>query len=606
MAENVGKISYLVEIDTKNFSASLKEVDSAVKGASDSTGKSLDGLASKANIAVAATVAAFGAMAGAAVKSYANYEQLAGGVQKLFGKEQAQTIITNANNAFKTAGLSANDYMETATSFSASLIKGLGGDTAEAARLTDVAIRAMSDNANTFGTDMSSIQYAFQGFAKQNYTMLDNLKLGYGGSAGEMAKLINDSGVLGDAMQVTAETVNNVSFDKIIEAIQKIQEKQNIAGTTSKEAATTISGSWNSLTSAFNNVLTGVDGSGQQLSDSVLNMVRQLAQKVPPIVSNMVTGMGTAIKTSLDAQFGKGTSDIISTIVVIIGTLVGTFVLLYNTIKVATAVQAAFNLVLSANPIGLVVVAIAALVAGLVWFFTQTETGKQIIEAFSNWINTVFIPTIQAIGAWFVSVWDGIVAVWSGVAAWFGGVVNGIKNFFAGIPGAIGGFFRQAWDTVTGIWSGIGSWFGGLGDDMLDAGKNIIDGLVKGISNGKDAVVNKIKEIASEALDAIKSFFGIKSPSRVMAQMGQYMMSGWSIGMDNSADLAISSAKKASNGILGTFDNLTSPTLGINANGSYGGSVGSRTANINNTYIVNNQADAEIISRKQAYAMGAV
>ena len=174
------------------------------------------------------------------------------------------------------------------------------------------------------------------------------------------------------------------------------------------------------------------------------------------------------------------------------------------------------------------------------------------------------------------------------VGVWLGDTIYNVASFFV-----------NAWNTITKVWNGAVGWF-------TNIGRNIASGLVNGISAGKDAVINKIKEIASGALDAIKNFFGIKSPSKVMAQMGTYMMQGWSVGMDKSSSMAISSAQRASSGVLGTFDNLTSPTLGIDGTGSLSGSYGSRTANITNNYVVNNQADAEIISKKQAYAMGAV
>ena len=173
----------------------------------------------KASVAAAGVAAAgVAAIVKASVASYADYEQLVGGVETLF-KDSAGVVEQYAANAYSAAGLSANEYMDTVTSFSASLLQGLGGDTAKAAEIANQAVVDMSDNANKMGTDMASIQYAYQGFAKQNYTMLDNLKLGYGGTASEMARLINDSGVLGDSITVTADTVNDVSFDKMIEAI---------------------------------------------------------------------------------------------------------------------------------------------------------------------------------------------------------------------------------------------------------------------------------------------------------------------------------------------------------------------------------------------------
>ena len=196
---------------------------------------------------------------GGAIDGYADYEQLIGGVETLF-KDSANRVAQNAKKSFKTTGLSANQYMETVTSFSASLLQGLGGNTEEAAKLADVAITDMADNANKMGTDMSSIQAAYQGFAKQNYTMLDNLKLGYGGTQSEMIRLINDSKVLGKEI----DSLDGVSFDTMISAIHEIQNQMGITGTTAKEAAETISGSKASLKAAWEDLLAAVGGAGSQ------------------------------------------------------------------------------------------------------------------------------------------------------------------------------------------------------------------------------------------------------------------------------------------------------------------------------------------------------
>ena len=260
-----------------------------------------------------------------AIDSYSDYEQLAGGVETLFG-DSAQAIQKYADAAYQNAGMSANEYMETATSFAASLVQGLGGDTAEAAELANTAITDMSDNANKMGTDISSIQNAYQGFAKQNYTMLDNLKLGYGGTQAEMARLINDSGVLGDSMEVTANTVNQVSFDKIIEAIHTVQENMGIAGTTSKEAATTIQGSLSSVSGAWSNLLTAfaadgwdvgvyVDNLAQTIITAGQNIIPRIQALLPNIangITNLVNGLlpyvSSAINTLLPSLIDGATS----------------------------------------------------------------------------------------------------------------------------------------------------------------------------------------------------------------------------------------------------------------------------------------------------------
>lgn len=283
-----------------------------------------------AKVAVIATTAVATGIAGItakAVSEYADYEQLVGGVETLF-KDSSDKVVEYANNAYKTAGLSANEYMDTVTSFSASLLQGLEGDTAQAAEVANTAIVDMADNANKMGTDMASIQNAYQGFAKQNYTMLDNLKLGYGGTASEMARLINDSGVLGDTMTVTADNVNSVSFDKMIEAIHTVQVEMGISGltaeqaaeavkngtmtqeealaamgTTAKEAATTIQGSIGMMKSAWANLLTGMADPSQDMGtlmnnlvDSVMAVVDNLVPRIADTLPRVVTGLSQLAK----------------------------------------------------------------------------------------------------------------------------------------------------------------------------------------------------------------------------------------------------------------------------------------------------------------------
>lgn len=255
-----------------------------------------------AKVAVIATTAVATGIAGItakAVSEYADYEQLVGGVETLF-KDSSDKVVEYANNAYKTAGLSANEYMDTVTSFSASLLQGLGGDTEKAAETANLAITDMSDNANKMGTDMASIQNAYQGFAKQNYTMLDNLKLGYGGTASEMARLINDSGVLGDTMTVTADNVNSVSFDKMIEAIHVVQTDMGITGTTAKEAATTIQGSIGMMKSAWANLLIGMADPSQDMGvlmnnlvDSVMAVADNLVPRIADTLPRIVTGISS-------------------------------------------------------------------------------------------------------------------------------------------------------------------------------------------------------------------------------------------------------------------------------------------------------------------------
>ena len=227
------------------------------------------------------------------VMAYADFEQLEGGIKKLFNEKDAATVIKNAQNAFKTSGLSANEYMETVTSFSASLISSLGDDTKQAAELADRAIRDMSDNANTFGTDMQSIQNAYQGFAKGQYNMLDNLKLGYGGTKTEMERLVLDAEKLNSSFKAQRDASGNLtlSFQDVVKAIGIVQDKMKITGTTAREASGTISGSINSLKAAFQNFVVGIGMNNADIDNLLGNVVasfQDVVNNVQPIIERLI------------------------------------------------------------------------------------------------------------------------------------------------------------------------------------------------------------------------------------------------------------------------------------------------------------------------------
>lgn len=304
------KLLGTVAIENSEANNAIDETTGKAERAQGKLGKALGKIGSAAvkvgavaGAGIAAVATGIGALTKQAIGEYSNYEQLVGGVETLF-KDSSDKVVKYANDAYKTAGLSANEYMDTVTSFSASLLQGLGGDTDKAAEIANQAIVDMSDNANKMGTDMASIQNAYQGFAKQNYTMLDNLKLGYGGTASEMARLINDSGVLGDTVEVTADTVNDVSFDKIIEAIHVIQDNMDITGTTAKEVSTTIQGSIGMMKSAWTNFLTGMADPDQDfdallgnLVDSVVTVADNLIPRITATLPRIVQGISKLIQS---------------------------------------------------------------------------------------------------------------------------------------------------------------------------------------------------------------------------------------------------------------------------------------------------------------------
>lgn len=300
----------------KDATSSASKMTSVMQGIGSGVAKVGKGLA----IAGTAAATAVTALVSKSVGAFADYEQLTGGVETLFGaggrsvEEYAQSVgksvsdiqgkydslmsaqnavLENANKAYMTAGMSANEYMDTVTGFSASLISSLGGDTNKAADYANSALVDMSDNANKMGTDMESIKNAYQGFAKQNYTMLDNLKLGYGGTQEEMKRLLSD------AEKLTGQRYDISSFADITQAIHAIQTQMDITGTTAKEASTTISGSWGSLKAAFQNVLVGLTTGGDmfdQSLDALINTAVTFGQNIIPAIKGALSGVGYLIE----------------------------------------------------------------------------------------------------------------------------------------------------------------------------------------------------------------------------------------------------------------------------------------------------------------------
>jgi phage-related protein len=304
---NLFELFVKIGADTTEANKGIDEVGQKTSGLGE---KLKSGLATAGKVAVAGVAAgatAIGALGTKAVSAYADYEQLVGGVETLFKDSQDQ-VMDYANNAYKTAGLSANEYMETVTSFSASLLQSLDGDTSAAADKANLAITDMSDNANKMGTDMTSIQNAYQGFAKANYTMLDNLKLGYGGTQAEMERL------LADAEKISGIKYDISSYADIVDAIHVVQTEMGITGTTAEEAASTIQGSFGMMKSAWQNLVTGMADPDQDLgvlvgnfTDSVViagnNLIPRIQELLPRIVEATTSLIGT-VSEQLPAILG--------------------------------------------------------------------------------------------------------------------------------------------------------------------------------------------------------------------------------------------------------------------------------------------------------------
>lgn len=445
----------------------VEDVGDAMDGAGQKT--SVFGDVLKANLLGGAIVSGIKAVASGikslisgAIKGYGKSEQLVGGVETLFGSS-ADTVIKNAENAYKTAGLSANAYMETVTSFSASLLKSMGNDTEAASKKADQALTDMSDNANKMGSDMQSIQNAYQGFAKQNYTMLDNLKLGYGGTKEEMQRLIDDANAL-NAAQGNYTNYSIESYADIVDAIHTVQTEMGITGTTALEASTTIEGSIGAMKAAYQNFVTGL---GDQNAD-IGALTEELIQSAGNVAKNVLPVIESVVKNIAETVREQG-PDMITRFVA------------YATEKLPEVLKLGVQLIVS-------------LVKGLAQNLPELLRGTlalvdAIISAFLD-----SLPDIIEVGKDIVrGLWEGIKAMasWIGekVSGFVGGLVDGVKGVlgihspsrvFAGIGQnmALGlgqGFEKQMQSVTAGIQNAIPT-------PTVDTVYNAAAGMVNGLA----------------------------------------------------------------------------------------------------------------------------
>ena len=700
----------------KNMNESMKDatntaskMSSVMKGIGSSAIKVGKGLA----VAGAAAATAVTALVSKSVGAFADYEQLTGGVETLFGaggrsvEEYAQSVgksvsdiqgkydslmsaqnvvLENANKAYMTAGMSANEYMDTVTGFSASLISSLGGDTSKAADYANSALVDMSDNANKMGTDMESIKNAYQGFAKQNYTMLDNLKLGYGGTQEEMKRLLSD------AEKLTGQRYDISSFADITQAIHAIQTQMDITGTTAKEASTTISGSWGSLKAAFENTLVGLTTGGEmfdQSLDALVDSAKTFGQNVIPAITGALSGVGSLIESLapvivaelpsmvsdilphlvsaakslvtglisqlpalgravLDAipsifdgmtdvigessvgklkgsfeglkntitdtfsnigpmlkdfceggistfcdalstamDLASGAISVIEALSPVIGAVAGAIitykgaVMLWNAAETAknvvmgisTAAQWALNVAMTANPIGIVIVAIGALVGAFIVLWNKSEGFRNFWINLWEKVKAIVTSAWEGIKAGFEKIKNGISAVkekvstmWNGVkektSELWGGVknavsekLNNIKSAYDAHGGGLKGatfaaiegvkeYYRTGYDAINQLTGGklgevvnavgvkmeavkskFGEAFGNVKNTVMTIFENIKNGITEKIS----AAVNKVKEIFGSIADKVSDVWGkikgiIKAPKIV--QKGTVSIAG--------------------------------------------------------------------------------
>ena len=590
-----------LRLDSTQYEQGLTQAE----GGATSFGSKLGGAlktGAKAFAVVGAAATAVGAKLGkVALDAYADYEQLEGGVQKLFGNA-SDIVMENAQNAYKTAGMSANQYMEQATSFSASLINSLGGDTKKAAEQTDVAMRAIADNFNTFGGDIGMIQGAFQGFAKQNYTMLDNLKLGYGGTKQEMQRLIEDANEYAKANGMAAD-LSIDSFSDIVTAIDLIQQKQHVAGTTAKEASTTIAGSVGMVKAAWENLMAGLANPDADISGLVQQLVTSIgtaAENILPAVVQIASGIGEALNEFVP-QILSLVVEALPRLVEIGGQIIqalltGITVAVPRLLEAlpqilatgATIIQSLMTSIISAIPlitnaitqnIGQIITAgvgiMEALVDGLI------QAIPKIVEALPKIIMAIVKAVTDNLPRIIIAGIKLAVALAKGLIQAIPQLIKIAPRIIKALAGAIISLVGQLISAgarlvvglASGIWSKVQTAVSKIKDVVvgikdaavekieafLDVGKNIVEGIWNGISDGYEWIKGKIKDWVGNVKDFLKKLFGIKSPSKwARDEIGWNIAKGMALGIEDGQ----SEVEDAMDGLMPDYDMETSVVSG--------------------------------------------
>lgn len=553
---NLFELFARIILDTSDYDDNLDEASRNTESFAD---KLKNGLSTAAKVGAAALTAAASGVAAltkSSIDQYAEYEQLVGGVDTLF-KDASDTIQQYASNAYKTAGVSANTYMEQATAFSASLIQSLGGDTQTAAEYANQAIMDMSDNANKMGTDIESIQQTYQSLMRGNYAMLDNLKLGYGGTKSELERLV------ADAEELTGQALDPSKFSDVITAIHAVQENMGITGTTAKEAATTIEGSVGMMRAAWDNLLVGIANDNGDLgsltyefADTVETALSNILPRVKIIlggIGQVIADMGTIIAQTLPEMISTVLPSLISAgAQLLVGLVAGIISALPQlAASVPEIVSALYTSIVSAGP------QLATAGTQLLSMFTSgIETGipdlisrlPQIIEGILNFIAEN-LPSILDMGVQILtSLQDGIINSISSLVSSLPQVISAITGFIAdnlpaivnagisvlvnlasGIVSAIPQLVAVLPQIISAIVNGIGNLMGSI----VDIGENIVQGIWEGIQNMATWIKNKVTGFFSGIVDGVKGLLGIHSPSTVFADMGKNMALGLGDGWDN-------------------------------------------------------------------------
>lgn len=463
------------------------------------------------------------------VSAYADFEQLQGGVQKLFGSEASQTVIKNATQAYKTAGLSANEYMETVTGFAASLVSSLGGDTEQAARMADIAIRDMADNANTFGTSMESIQAAYQGFAKGQYTMLDNLKLGYGGTKTEMERLVKDAENLNSTFK--AQRYSNgelaLSFADIVAAIDIVQDNMNITGTTAREASGTVSGSIDMMKSAFKNFVIGLGTDSADIDTLLGNVVdsfKDVVKNVQPIIERFIDYIPGVISAVIPV-LQQLAPQLINTAVGLFNQLLNAVIqVLPDLIPIAVdAIKLISNTLIQNLPT--IIEAGVQLIVGLIDGFAEAlpaliEQAPKIISTLANAIINN-LPAIITAGVKIIE-----------------SLIKGLISMAGSLPQVAYDIILNLKDTFAGGVEAAWGW-----------GRDLIINFANGIIEHTKAVWSSVKNVAQSIWDLLHFSEPDAGPLKDFHTYAPDMMKTFAEGITKNAHLVTDAASQAMGGV---------------------------------------------------------
>ena len=559
------------------------------------------GAAAKAGVAAAAAVGtATVAIGKTALDAYSNYEQLVGGIDTLF-KSSSGKMQQYAANAYQTAGVSANRYMEISTSFAAALISSLGGNTEAAADMANTAITDMSDNANKMGTSLETVQEAYMSLSRGNYEMLDSLKLGYGGTKSELERLLSDAEKF-SAAQGKVRDFSVDSYSDIVEAIHIVQDEMGITGTTAEEAATTIEGSINMMKASWDNWLAGLGNEDadmgaltDQLVQSVVTAGGNIIPRFGQIMSNLVTTVttyapqvGAAIMggiSQLDfTSIGHTASDII--LMLVDGIAQNLPMLASAALQIVMALGQGF---IANGP--QILASLGQLLLQLADFITQNV--PNILDAavqFFGMLIQGIAQTAPTIIVAFVSLLGQLIAqVISWAAQMLGQAISAGAQFLSGLAGQISQVPGRVAEFLGQVISRIGSWVGEMASSAARAasqfasslinglasipgrvasiGSNIIQGMVNGVTGAAGKLIDAVKGAVGNAIEGAKNLLGIHSPSRVFREIGQYTMQGAALGVDDDADLLSKSTDNAMRDMISTAQDIAVPGVGNAAGG---------------------------------------